>query len=187
VQLRERAAQERIERLAHFDMLTGLPNRALLLDRLTQESARAKRGARPFAVLMFDLDGFKKVNDTWGHAAGDQVLRQVATRSRACVRASDTVGRLGGDEFLALLPETSLDGAKGVAEKLRAALHEPYDVGKTTANLGASVGISAFPQHGTDADDLQRAADAALYRSKREGKNRISVARTPRESAKSAA
>jgi diguanylate cyclase len=187
VQLRERAAQSRIERLAHFDMLTGLPNRALLIDRLTQESARAKRGARPFAVLMFDLDGFKKVNDTWGHAAGDQVLRQVAARARECVRASDTIGRLGGDEFLAILPETTLDGAQGVAEKLREALRKPYDLQKTTATLGASVGIAVFPQHGTDSEDLQRAADGALYHSKREGKNRISVARTPRESAKSAA
>jgi diguanylate cyclase (GGDEF)-like protein len=187
VQLRERAAQSRIERLAHFDMLTGLPNRALLIDRLTQESARAKRGARPFAVLMFDLDGFKKVNDTWGHAAGDQVLRQVAARARECVRASDTIGRLGGDEFLAILPETTLDGAQGVAEKLREALRKPYDLEKTSATLGASVGIAVFPQHGTDSEDLQRAADGALYHSKREGKNRISVARTPRERAKSAA
>lgn len=187
VQLRERAAQERIERLAHFDMLTGLPNRALLMDRLSQESARAKRGARPFAVLMFDLDGFKKVNDTWGHAAGDYVLKQVGTRARASVRASDTVGRLGGDEFLALLPETTLEGAKGVAEKMREALRAPYDVPKATATLGASFGIAVFPEHGTDSDDLQRAADAALYRAKHEGKNRISVARTPRESAKSAA
>jgi diguanylate cyclase (GGDEF)-like protein len=188
VQMRERAAQNRIERLAHFDMLTGLPNRALLIDRLNQESARAKRGARPFAVLMFDLDGFKKVNDTWGHAAGDQVLRQVGTRARACVRASDTVGRLGGDEFLALLPETTLDGAREVAEKLRTTLREPYDLGNgITANVGASVGIAVFPQHGTDAEDLQRAADGALYHSMREGKNRISVARTPRETAKSAA
>lgn len=183
VQARERAAQIRIERLAHFDMLTGLPNRALLIDRLSQESARAKRGARPFAVLMFDLDGFKKVNDTWGHAAGDQLLRQVGSRARACVRASDTVGRLGGDEFLAILPETTLEGAQGVAEKLRASLREPYEVAKdTAATVGASVGIAIFPQHGTDAEDLQRAADGALYHSKREGKNRISVARAPRES-----
>jgi len=187
VQLRERAAQSRIERLAHFDMLTGLPNRALLADRLAQESARAKRGARPFAVLMFDLDGFKKVNDTWGHAAGDYVLKQVATRARECVRASDTIGRLGGDEFLAVLPETSLEGAQGVAEKLREALRAPYVVAKTTATLGASVGIAIFPQHGTDADDLLRAADGALYHSKREGKNRISVARAPRDGAKTAA
>lgn len=188
VQQRERAAQSRIERLAHFDMLTGLPNRALLIDRLNQESARAKRGARPFAVLMFDLDGFKKVNDTWGHAAGDQLLRQVGTRARACVRASDTIGRLGGDEFLAILPETTLDGAQGVAEKLRTTLREPYDLDKgVTAHVGASVGIAVFPQHGTDSEDLQRAADGALYHSKREGKNRISVARTPREAAKAPA
>ena len=183
VQARERAAQSRIERLAHFDMLTGLPNRALLIDRLSHESARAKRGARPFAVLMFDLDGFKKVNDTWGHAAGDQLLRQVGVRARTCVRASDTIGRLGGDEFLAILPETTLEGAQGVAEKLRTVLREPYEVVKDTmATVGASVGIALFPQHGTDAEDLQRAADGALYHSKREGKNRISVARTPRES-----
>jgi len=187
VQLRERAAQSRIERLAHFDTLTGLPNRALLMDRLGQESARAKRGARPFAVVMFDLDGFKKVNDTWGHEAGDQVLRQVGLRARSCVRASDTIGRLGGDEFLAVLPETTLEGAQGVAEKLREALRAPYELTKDTATLGASLGIAVFPQHGTDSEDLQRAADAALYHSKREGKNRISVARTPRENAKSAA
>jgi diguanylate cyclase (GGDEF)-like protein len=188
VQKRERAAQSRIERLAHFDMLTGLPNRALLIDRLNQESSRAKRGARPFAVLMFDLDGFKKVNDTWGHGAGDQLLRQVGTRARACVRTSDTVGRLGGDEFLAILPETTLEGAQGVAEKLRTALREPYTLDKgVSATVGASVGISVFPQHGTDSEDLQRAADGALYHSKREGKNRISVARTPREGAKATA
>ena len=187
VQLRERAAQSRIERLAHFDTLTGLPNRALLMDRLGQESARAKRGARPFAVVMFDLDGFKKVNDTWGHEAGDQVLRQVGLRARSCVRASDTIGRLGGDEFLAVLPETTLEGAQGVADKLREALRAPYELTKDTATLGASLGIAVFPQHGTDSEDLQRAADAALYHSKREGKNRISVARTPRENAKSAA
>ncbi|MBC8024303.1 MAG: GGDEF domain-containing protein, partial [Burkholderiales bacterium] len=187
VQLRERAAQSRIERLAHFDTLTGLPNRALLMDRLSQESARAKRGARPFAVLMLDLDGFKKVNDTWGHAAGDYVLKQVGSRARDCVRASDTIGRLGGDEFLAILPETTLEGAQGVAEKLREALRVPYTVAKTTTTLGASFGIAVFPQHGTDSEGLQKAADGALYTAKREGKNRISVARTARESAKSAA
>ena len=153
----------------------------------TFSSGTDTRGARPFAVMMFDLDGFKKVNDTWGHAAGDYVLKQVSARARACVRASDTVGRLGGDEFLALLPETTIEGAQGVAEKLRAALREPYEVPKATATLGASFGIAGFPQHGTDSEDLQRAADAALYRSKHEGKNRISVARTPRESAKNAA
>jgi len=118
----------------------------LLADRLAQETARSRRSSRGFAVLFFDLDGFKTVNDTWGHAAGDRVLALVGERVRKCVRASDTVGRLGGDEFLAILPETT------------------------------SVGVSLFPEHGDDSDALQRAADAALYRAKREGKNRTVVA-----------
>lgn len=173
---REREAQRRIEHLAHFDMVTGLPNRALLSDRLAQETARARRSSRGFAVLMFDLDGFKSVNDTWGHSAGDRVLTIVGERARKCVRSSDTVGRLGGDEFLAILPETGIDGALGVADKLREALREPYDLGKAQAHLSASVGVSLFPDHGSDPEALQRAADAALYRAKREGKNRTVVA-----------
>ena len=176
VQGRERRAQLRIEHLAHFDMMTGLPNRALLADRLAQETARARRGSLGFAVLLFDLDGFKSVNDTWGHAAGDRVLALAAERVRKCVRASDTVGRLGGDEFLAILPETSLDGAIGVATKLREALAEPYALDNATARLSASIGISLYPEHGLDPQQLQRAADAALYRAKREGRNRTLVA-----------
>jgi len=180
VQHRERAAQRRIEHLAHFDMVTGLPNRALLADRLAQETARARRGDLRFAVLLFDLDGFKTVNDTWGHAAGDRVLALVGERVRKCVRASDTVGRLGGDEFLAVLPETSLEGAIGVAEKLRESLREPYLLDGATAQLSSSVGLSLFPEHGSDPEQLQRAADAALYRAKREGKNRTIVAEAAR-------
>jgi diguanylate cyclase (GGDEF)-like protein len=176
LQLRDRETQKRIEHLAHFDMVTGLPNRALLSDRLAQETARARRASSPFAVLMFDLDGFKKVNDTWGHAAGDRVLMLVGERVRRCVRASDTVGRLGGDEFLAILPETTLAGALGVAEKLRESLREPYPLDKAVASLSTSVGVSLFPAHGADPESLLRAADAALYRAKREGKDRIVVA-----------
>ena len=176
VQGRMREAQRRIEHLAQFDTVTGLPNRALLADRLAQETARSRRSSRSFAVLFFDLDGFKTVNDTWGHAAGDLVLALVGERVRKCVRASDTVGRLGGDEFLAILPETTLEGALGVAEKLRLSLCEPYPLGKAKAKLTASVGVSLFPEHGDDSEALQRAADAALYRAKREGKNRTVVA-----------
>jgi diguanylate cyclase (GGDEF)-like protein len=175
-QVREREALRRIELLAHFDMLTGLPNRALLADRLAQEVSRARRSSRGFAVLLFDLDGFKSVNDTWGHSAGDRVLTIVGERARKCVRASDTVGRQGGDEFLAILPETGLEGALGVAEKLREALQEPYPLGEVEARLSASVGVALYPDHGSDPESLQRAADAALYRAKREGKNRIAVA-----------
>jgi len=179
VQEREREAIRRMEHMAHYDGVTGLPNRALLADRLSQETARARRASESFAVLMFDLDGFKAVNDTWGHAAGDRVLEEVGERVRRCVRASDTVGRLGGDEFLAILPQTTLDGALGVAEKLREGLAEPYPLDGVTARLSASVGVSVFPVHGDEAEVLQRAADAALYRAKREGKNRTLTAAAP--------
>jgi diguanylate cyclase (GGDEF)-like protein len=179
VQWREREAQRRIEYLAHFDTVTGLPNRALLADRLAQELARARRSSQEFAVLLFDLDGFKDVNDTWGHAAGDRVLAAVAERARRCVRASDTVGRLGGDEFLAVLPDTSAAGAAGVAEKLREALAAPYPLEGCTATLSTSVGVSLYPANGEDGEALQRAADAALYAAKREGKNRTVFAPAP--------
>lgn len=175
VQVRERAARQRIEWLAHFDSVTALPNRALLGDRLAQESARARRTGERFALVLFDLDGFKEVNDTWGHAAGDRVLVMVAERARKCMRASDTIGRLGGDEFMAILPGTDVEGAVKVAEKLRLALREPYALGDSTATLGASLGVSAFPQHGDDAEVLQQAADAALYDAKREGKDCVRV------------
>jgi diguanylate cyclase (GGDEF)-like protein len=185
VQGREREAQRRIEYLAHFDTVTGLPNRALLADRLAQELARAHRASQPFAVLLFDLDGFKEVNDTWGHAAGDKVLALVAERARKAVRASDTVGRLGGDEFLAVLPETGEAGAIGVADKLREALRDPYPLEGALAHLTASVGVSLHPTHGDDPESLQRAADAALYSAKRDGKDRTRVAPVPREPAAS--
>jgi diguanylate cyclase (GGDEF)-like protein len=179
VQKREREARKRVEWLAHFDLVTALPNRALLADRLAQETARARRNDQRFAVLLFDLDGFKRVNDTWGHAAGDRVLAQVAERARKCMRASDTVGRLGGDEFLAILPETAEEGAVGVAEKLREALRAPYPLDDAHASLGASVGVALFPDHGDDSESLQRAADAALYVAKREGRNRTRLAVPP--------
>lgn len=176
VQKREREALKRVEWLAHYDLVTALPNRALLSDRLAQETSRARRNDDRFAVLLFDLDGFKGVNDTWGHAAGDRVLAMVAQRARKCMRASDTVGRQGGDEFFAILPETGEEGAVGVAEKLREALRAPYPLDGAQARIGASVGIALFPDHGNDPESLQRAADAALYAAKREGRDRTKVA-----------
>ena len=173
--VREERASRRIAYLAHHDAVTGLPNRALLNDRLAQALARAHRSGEPFALVLFDLDGFKALNDSRGHAAGDQALRIVAERARECMRASDTLGRIGGDEFLAVLPNTTVDGASNVAEKLRASLAAPYPLGGSSAQMSSSIGVSAFPLHGEDADTLQRAADAALYEAKRGGKNRVCV------------
>jgi diguanylate cyclase (GGDEF)-like protein len=176
--LRERAARQRIEHLAHYDMVTSLPNRVLLADRLAQETARAMRGEQGYAVIMLDLDGFKGVNDRWGHAAGDRVLALVAQRARLCVRASDTIGRLGGDEFMAILPEATQAGAVQVADKIVRALAEPYPVETGQARLGASAGVALFPRDGADGEAVQRAADAALYKAKEEGKNRVRTAST---------
>jgi diguanylate cyclase (GGDEF)-like protein len=176
-QARNRESQRRIERLAHYDLVTNLPNRSLLSDRLAQETTRSTRANEAFAVAMFDLDGFKSVNDTLGHAAGDRLLAIVAQRARECMRASDTLGRLGGDEFLALLPHTGREGALQAAEKIRAALSMPYEVSSKRVSISASVGVSLFPEHGSDPDALLRAADAALYTAKREGKDRVCAAR----------
>lgn len=173
---RERAALQRVEHLAHYDALTGLPNRASLALRLDQEVARARRGGTELVAVMFDLDGFKTVNDTWGHAAGDQALVMAAERARGAMRTSDVVGRLGGDEFLALLPETSQAGAVSVAEKLREALARPYRLDDGEAFMSVSLGLAVFPRHGADAAALLRAADEALYAAKRHGKDRFEVA-----------
>ena len=178
--LREARAMRRIEHLAHHDLVTGLPNRALLTERLGQEIARARRNRSPLAVMMLDLDGFKSVNDTWGHAAGDAVLTMAAERLRRSMRVSDTAGRLGGDEFLALLPEASEQGAMVVAEKARAALEAPYALDSRVARLSSSVGLAFFPRDGEDPDALQKAADAALYEAKRGGKNRVVMASAAR-------
>ncbi len=171
-QRRARADRARIEQLAHFDRLTGLPNRSLLDDRLAQAVQIAARQAEPLAVLLLDLDGFKAVNDSLGHAAGDALLAQVGARARECMRASDTVGRLGGDEFLAILPATGAEGARAVAAKLLEALSRPYALGGEIAAIGVSIGGAFHPADGLTPDALTHAADVALYRAKREGRNR---------------
>ncbi len=176
---REAEALRNIERLALWDGVTGLPNRTFLADRLGEELSRAERHGRTFALLMFDLDGFKDVNDTHGHAAGDRVLAMVGARASRSMRASDVVARVGGDEFVALLPEATREGAASVAEKLRASLAQPYGFGRRTARLSASIGIAFYPEHGRDLETLQRSADAALYAAKRQGKNRAVVATVP--------
>ncbi len=157
-----------LQHQAMFDSLTNLPNRALFADRLQQAILVGRREAQPFALIAIDLDRFKEINDTMGHHIGDQVLIRVAERMRTCLRESDTVARMGGDEFTVLLPTvTQVEGAEAVAKKILAALKPPLDVGGRNLDIGASLGIVMFPQHGEDADKLMREADAAMYNAKR--------------------
>jgi diguanylate cyclase (GGDEF)-like protein/PAS domain S-box-containing protein len=163
--------EERIQRMAHHDSLTGLPNRLLFNDRLDQAIRLAKRNSRQFALLYLDLDRFKPVNDTLGHAAGDELLQGVATRIRHQVRESDTVARVGGDEFTVILPGIARrEEAEIVARKIVAALAAPFQLGsrKQSVDIGASIGIAIYPADARDADALVKAADAAMYSAKQE-------------------
>src|SRR2546427_5343881 len=166
------AIEEKVSYLAQFDALTGLPNRSLFQDRLTQAMALAKRNAWPMAVLFIDLDRFKLVNDTLGHGAGDKLLREAAERLRSCVRASDTVGRLGGDEFAAILSELAKPGDAGlVAQKIIDAFKRPFDLEGKETYVTASVGVTLYPVDSDDAEALVVNADAAMYRAKEEGRD----------------
>ena len=165
-------AEERIQHLAQYDALTGLPNRALLTDRLQQEVLRAGRTHSLVGVMMIDLDLFKRINDTLGHAVGDQLLREVATRLQRCVRECDTVSRQGGDEFAMLLPDlTSGDEASVIAQRILEAVAEPYRLDDHELHASCSVGISLYPRDGRSSDLLLRNSDIALYRAKDMGRN----------------
>jgi diguanylate cyclase (GGDEF)-like protein/PAS domain S-box-containing protein len=165
-------AQSQLERLAHYDPLTELPNRSLLGDRLEHAIGRARRGKSTVAVLLLDLDGFKNVNDSLGHPAGDRLLQVVAQRLKAILREEDTVARMGGDEF-ALVMEDVRHGEEmsELAERLIAALAEPVELDGHSARISASVGIALYPQDGDDAMTLFKAADTAMYQSKQGGRN----------------
>ena len=163
-------AEERALHLAHHDMLTGLPNRLLFAAQLAQSLQRASRQGQQIALLFLDLDRFKFVNDTLGHAAGDELLRVVAARLRAAVRAEDTVARLGGDEFTVVLEEVAgTAAAAATARKLHDAIVAPMALQGRKVSVAATIGMALFPADGTDADTLMRAADMAMYRAKRRG------------------
>ncbi len=167
-----KVAEERTVRKAQCDVLTGLPNRALLRDRLDQALARGKRYGKEVAVLFLDLDGFKPINDRYGHSAGDQVLREVAHRLSSRVRQVDTVARYGGDEFVVVLQDLAGGGeARHLAEDLIELLNRPYEVAQERCSVGVSVGISLFPSDGEGGGDLVGKADQAMYRAKEEGRN----------------
>jgi diguanylate cyclase (GGDEF)-like protein len=167
--------ESQIAHMAHHDNLTNLPNRVLLNDRLEQALARMKRQKSGFALFCLDLDGFKKVNDTFGHAAGDLLLKEIAQRLAKCVREVDTVARIGGDEFV-ILQEDTTDEAQSIvlAERIKAATGMPCSINGNEVMVGTSIGIAMAPRDGTDAGELIRNADKALYRAKSKGRNLFS-------------
>ncbi|WP_161993172.1 diguanylate cyclase domain-containing protein [Lacisediminimonas profundi] len=169
-------AQDRLAHLAHYDPLTNLPNRILFFERLELGLALARRNQSQLALLFLDLDKFKPVNDTWGHAMGDLVLKAVALRIIACLRESDSVGRVGGDEFVVLLMNLQTpDAAVLVAEKIRESLNQPFLLEGKTLSIGSCIGIAIYPGHGSTATELAKNADAAMYRAKDTGRDRVVV------------
>ncbi len=163
---------ERIEQLAHHDFLTKLPNRLLFRDRLERAIALADRNRGRIAVLFLDLDGFKAVNDEFGHQAGDYVLCEFATRITTVVRHSDTVARVGGDEFTVILNEIgSADDVCAVAAKILGTVSTPFNLAGQPRRVGVSIGIAIFPDHAQGHDALLRAADSAMYAAKQAGRN----------------
>lgn len=170
-------AQQKTEQLAYaadHDPLTGLPNRNLLKDRTRQAIARAQRKHENFALLFLDLDRFKTINDSMGHAAGDALLIDVAQRLTDCVREEDTIARLGGDEFVILLDGPAQERqVRTVAEKVRNTLRKPYRLGTQSANVTVSIGMSLYPVDGQDTETLLSHADTAMYRAKQQGCNRV--------------
>jgi diguanylate cyclase (GGDEF)-like protein/PAS domain S-box-containing protein len=170
-----RLAQEQLSYLAHHDVLTGLPNRALLDERLDHELQRARRSGQGVALMFIDLDGFKTINDSLGHAAGDRLLQEVARRLRASIRDADTASRLGGDEFLVVMTDLAHPEDAGVlAGKLLALLAEPVDLAERRVTVSASIGVAVFPQDGGDRGTLMMAADSAMYAAKAHGRNHVS-------------
>ena len=167
-------AEQRVWHLAHHDALTGLPNRALLHDRLQQTLAQAARGHGRVAVMFLDLDRFKVINDTLGHDVGDELLKEVAQRLRDAVRAVDTVARMGGDEFVIVLQEIAdVEDAARVAEKIIAAFVPLVKIGKHELRASTSIGIGLYPEDGDAAYGLMKCADTAMYNAKRSGRNQF--------------
>jgi diguanylate cyclase (GGDEF)-like protein len=168
-------ALRRAEHASHHDFLTGLPNRKLFHILVNQQLALCLRGKQGLAILYIDLDGFKAVNDAYGHAAGDELLRAVSMRITQVIRRSDLAARLGGDEFAVALIHSSPEGAQAVAGKLIDLISEPYRLGRHLAQVSASIGIAAYPESGADCESLLIRSDKAMYAAKSQGKRRFSV------------
>jgi diguanylate cyclase (GGDEF)-like protein/PAS domain S-box-containing protein len=171
--------EERLRQMAQHDFLTGLPNRDLFSDRLQQALADCRRHGRRLGLMFLDLDKFKSINDTLGHAVGDLVLREAALRMQGCVRESDTVARIGGDEFVVLMRSIGTDeSALLVAEKLRLALDQPFDFDGRSLSISASIGIALYPDHGGNEVELIKSADSAMYRAKNNGRDNVQMAQS---------
>ena len=167
-----KAAADHIHHLAHYDILTDLPNRSLLSDRLQQSISTCKRERKTLAIMFLDLDMFKNINDEHGHAMGDLLLKEVAIRIQLCLRESDTAARVGGDEFVILLPSIeSEQTALIVAEKIRIALKQPFEIDGHSLRISTSIGISIYPDHGNEEKVLLKNADTAMYLAKQKGRN----------------
>jgi len=174
--------QRQLERMAHYDALTGVPNRVLLGDRLRQAIVQTRRSGRQLALVYLDLDGFKEVNDVHGHETGDQLLIALAQRLRDALREGDTLARLGGDEFVAVLADLgAASECEAILQRLLQAAATPLVVRGRTLQLSASLGVTLYPQDGADADTLLRHADQAMYQAKQAGKNRYHLFDTERD------
>jgi len=172
-ELERQRAEETIKSMAYYDSLTGLPNRFLLLDRLTLGLAHAHRVKKRLAVMFLDFDDFKLVNDTYGHSMGDLFLKEMGQKLKSAIREEDTLARLGGDEFILVLPElVGQENAMTLAEKLIKLGGEPLNLDGNEIRASFSIGIAMYPDDGADCETLLDKADQALYKAKRKGRNR---------------
>jgi diguanylate cyclase (GGDEF)-like protein len=168
---------EELRHMAQHDSLTGLPNRTLFSDRVQQTLAYAKRHSGHFAMIFLDLDNFKPVNDQYGHAIGDQLLKEVGRRLQDAIRASDTVGRIGGDEFVILMSELSgSEIALGLAEKIRQTIRQSFSLNGHELSISCSLGVAVYPEDGRDEITLTKSADEAMYRAKEDGRDKVCMA-----------
>lgn len=176
--------QAQLERIAHYDILTNLPNRSLVADRLSQAMLQCSRHEQSLAVVFLDLDGFKTVNDTYGHAVGDELLIALSVRMKKALRKGDSLARIGGDEFVAVLVDLDqVEDCEPVLERLLLASSDPVTVGDVIFNVSASIGVTLYPQDNVDADQLMRHADQAMYVAKESGKNRYHLFDTAQDDA----
>lgn len=176
--------QEQLSRIAHYDLLTNLPNRVLLSDRISQAMLQCSRYDNSLAVVFLDLDGFKHINDTYGHGTGDELLVSLSVRMKKALRKGDSLARIGGDEFVAVLTDlTVVEDCEPVLERLLLAASDPVTIGDVVLNVSASIGVTLYPQDSVDADQLMRHADQAMYTAKESGKNRYHLFDTAQDDA----